>query len=284
MRPHNFNVFGIDLGYFEKITVTSVDTGTVDWRHQDTPHPREDRMLFGRDYLTPPVWTLNLATNPTNLADGLDALNQFEQAWRNNRRQRPGWYTPLTYERAGETRTVFGRPRKFARSFGKTYRHGVIHAQAEFQLIDALAYGDINASEKLTVTPGKAGGLIFPVIFPWGTRPGGPRTGIINIGGTTRTPVTVRIHGPITSPTVTGPGWKLSFPGLTLAYDHHITIDPRSQAVVRENGASVVASMERFYFDSLTLPPGRHEVTFAGVDPSGSGWAQVSWREAFIGY
>lgn len=284
MLQRDIEVAGVTLGRTHPLVVETLDTGTLEWRNQDVEHPREDRMVFGRDYLTPSVWTLSVVTNSDDVPAGLDALNRLEQVWRNNRRERPGWYLALSYERAGEVRTVYGRPRKFARAVSPAFAFGLTRATLEFQLLDTFSYGLVDSSDRLTVIPGEAGGLIFPVVFPWGSRPGGPRQGVIDIGGTTATPVTVKIHGPVSSPVVTGPGWRLAFPGLTLAYDQQVTVDPRAQSATRSDGASMVGKMSRFYFDELTLPPGRHEITFEGVDQSGSGWAQVSWREAFIGF
>lgn len=284
MRPHDFEVGGIRLGYHEPVVVETVDFGDLDFRTQDVVHPRDDRILFGRDYLTPPVWVLSLATNPATFVGGLDSLAEVEGVWANSARKSPGWYTWLKYERAGEVRRVPGRPRKFSRSHSKTFRHGVVKATAEFQRLDTKVYGDESQSVRLTTVPGSVGGYTFPIVFPWGTKKtGGLRQGSVVVEGTTPTPATVVIHGPVKSPVVTGPGWRLSFPKLTLAYDQQITIDPRSQSVRRGDGASMVGFMDKFYFDELVMKPGTQEVTFSGVDDSGTGWARVSWYPAYQG-
>lgn len=285
MQPHDFQILGHTIGYHHKIAVESFDIGEVDFRTQDTPHPRADRMLFGRDYTTPPVWTFELATNPRTFVEGVDALAELESAWLTTSRMRPGWYTWLRYERAGEVRKVAGRPRKWGRSHTKTFQHGVVRAVAEFQLMDTLSYTDETNVLRITTVPGRVGGYTFPIIFPWGTRAtGGRRQGMITINGTVPTPATVVIHGPVTGPVVTGPGWRLSFPRLTLKHDQRVTIDPRAQSVRRNDGASMVGWLEKFYFDRLTLKPGDQEITFEGTDSSGTSWCEVRWSEAINGF
>lgn len=279
MLAHEFELDGVRMGRFQKVVVESVDLGTADFRHQDAARPRRDGRFFGRDYVDPPTWTLNLATNGDDLADGRRALQEVARAWEFPGRHHPGQTTALRYEVAGEVHQVFGRPRKFAPTLGRTFQYGVIRATAEFVLADATAYLDTPNHLPLTLLPSSPAGLVFPAIAPFMFASGSTsRQGMINVGGTYPTPLTVTFHGPVVDPRIRSisHGWEIGL-NATIAYDQQITVDTRDMTVLRGDGASFAHTVTRTSDLGVRIAPGLDEITYDGYDPTGSSQALVEW-------
>ena len=282
-RAHDFEFAGIRMGYFEPIVVEDITRDAPSFRTQDASRPRADGLWFGRDYVDPPTWTLHLATNPESFSDGVESMRRLQAAWMAEAgRRQPGWHTELRYEIAGQVCVVYGRPRQFTPSHTKTYRLGVLRADAEFQLMDATAYKDAWQELTLRLFPASPGGLIFPAGAPFIFGQGGQsREGMIVNRGVSRSPMRIRITGPVVDPVVRSisHGWQIGL-RTSLAYDQEVVIDTREKSVTRNDGAALGGAVTRHSTLGRWIDPGADEVTFEGYDPTGSSRAHVMWQEA----
>ena len=255
----------------------------IEWRDQDTVSPTSDRILFGRDYRTPKPIQFELTITGDTPAETAENVARLAAAWEYHRTQwEPGAETTLAFNKHGRILRYYGRPRTLDLPDSDSWMLETVKGKAEFLPSEPVAYEDAARSLTLTLTPGEAGGLIFPITFPWGTTNPGQRQGIINdAGGIIPTRhVTVAIKGPVTNPTVKGPGWAITL-NTTLAYDETVTLDARRSTALRQDGASMAGVIgRRFRFDTLQIPPGASEITFTGTDQSGTSSATVTWHPA----
>jgi len=94
----------------------------------------------------------------------------------------------------------------------------------------------------------------------------------------------VQIHGPISNPTVSGPGWRLQL-GYTLAHDQWVTINTRRNTVLRNDGANLAGRLSRTSrLANARLAVGQTEITFTGTDATATSWCELRWRPAYYGF
>lgn len=267
-----------------QILVTGFDPGAVEINSQDADRPQGDGILPGKDFFRGRTWGFDLVTNAKSLAGTLAADKALASAWAAEEiRLNPGRTEALQYLLDGRWRRVYGRPGRYQGPKGDVRaKQGVGQITADFRVMDPLYYDETEKVVVLNIVPGGTGGLIAPLVAPLTTeRSGAVRAGLITNTGDAPTPLTVTFHGPVTNPWVRATaGWEIGLSG-TLAYDETVTVDARARTVTRNTGTSAPGMLTRAtQLTASRLPVGPSEVTFGGVDPSGTAYAELRWRPA----
>lgn len=288
MLDGQFTLNGYTFGRAEDpVTVLTDgwDVSEYDIRTQDVPASAGDSLYFGRDYLTPPVWTFTFAVKDD--VDVYPHLNRLGSIWRADAtRLRPGALLPLTFRRGGKEFVVYGRPRKFAVDHGASMDHTFKVVTATFQLADTFLYGADEHSVTLDlVRTSSADGLIFPTGFPWAFQSDSvERRGQVTVSAGLPTPFKVQITGPsvgvasnFTVRSTTG--WSMEF-GTSLAPRGSITVDT-STGLVERNSAVYGGNIRQRADYRALLRPGAQEVIFSANDPSFTSTATISWRDVY---
>ena len=285
-EDRQYELAGLLFGDRTPLMVTDFDLGAAEWDVQDANNPTTDGTYMGRDYLRPPQWTFTLGTDGQDDVEASALLASLTRAWRTAApRSTPGAVCELRYGLAGQRRTVFGRPRRFAPIIGGApFEQGFASAVADFQLVDALHYDTAERSTEIGMRVTSEGGWVWPATFPIITAGSGQREGVIeDVGGDAPTPVVVTIFGPIVNPWIAGPGWRLDLT-TTLAYDQSLTVDARPwvNTVIRSDGASLGGALSRTSrLSQARLAPGSSVLSFGGSDPTATAHAVFVWRPAF---
>jgi hypothetical protein len=232
------------------------------------------------------VYAFDLVTNRDNGPHALETAAALAKAWRAGIDTVPGVVFPLRYFTGGRLRRAYGRPRRFAGPGPDLMtRSGAAKITADFQCADELHSDDVEQSLTLTVVGTAAGGgYVLPAVLPTLTAPGAQRQGVVTVGGDAPAPFEVTVHGPVSAPWVSGPGWRLDFPTLSLAYDRAVTVStyPWALTVLRDDGADLSGSLAlTSRLLSARLRPGAATITFGGVDPTNTATATVRWRPAW---
>lgn len=278
-----FSLDGHVFGEGHAVYAAHVTHGGQAWRTDDVTNPVGHDLWMGSDYADLQPITLDLKITGTTPQDATLALERFAGVWRAAGRRGPGAESVLAWGMHGRTRRVYGRPRSFQPQDGDLYVLETAEGEATFQPNGPLVYQDTPRELPLTITPGEAAGLQFPIVFPWGTLMGGRRAGIIDDGGGTAPTddVQLTVRGPINRPVIRGKGWTVAL-ATNLAWDRHITIDTRRRTALWDTGASAAGVLSRrTRLADITIPPGPSEIQFAGEDQSGTSQLLVSWRPAF---
>lgn len=278
-----FKVNNYLFGCGQPVDVLEFSTGGVKYRTQDAANPLGDSTFFGRDFKDTDPIKMKVVAKGATPRDALDAMNRFTAAWE-SKRDTPGALTVMQFGILGFERRVYGRCRDAEFEETTVFSQPRVVGNVQFERADPLFYMNASQSVSLTLNAGDAGGIIFPLTFPWTSTIGGPRQGVVDVDGIKATPaLVVKITGPVTNPKVSGPGWSVSFPNLTLKYDETVTVDTRQVSVTR-NGASIAGSLSRYTFlDDVKLKPGPQEIVFEGIDNVGAATATVSWFPAMPG-
>ncbi len=280
LRIGEFDLDGYVFGGAGPIVVSDFDPGDRSLEVQDTRGHRGG-LLMGRDYELAPEWTFEMWTDGHDGPSALAAMRELRKAWQGPI-DTPGALSTLRFNLDGQTRRVLGRPRRVADlGIKEAMRQGVGGILATFQLADATVFGDEGHSVTIPIVPASGGGLQAPLVAPLSTSAtGASRAGFVVNDGTSPSPVTALIHGPITDPWIRGEGWEVSL-GLTLAYDRYVTLDARNMTVLLDGGASVAGTLSRrSRLPDMRLPVGQSEVTFGGTDPTGTAYCEISWHDA----
>ena len=277
-----FEINGYTFGCDDPVKVLTLQTGGLRWRVQDQENPVADGVWFGSDYVDPEPIEMDASVTGATPAEAREELARFALAWHSWRRTTPGVDVALRYGIHGEERVVYGRPRDFAFDETTLWAQPRAAGSLVFERSGHLFYGSARELS-LTITPGKAGGLIFPIVFPWGTIQGGTRQGIIEQGGgvVPTDDVTLTVKGPINRPIIRGPGWQVAL-STNLEWDRSITVNTRRKTVLWDNGSSAAGVLSRrSRLSDITIPPGSSEIRFEGEDLSGTSQLIVSWRPAY---
>lgn len=277
-----FEINGYTFGCDDPVKVLTLQTGGLRWRVQDQENPVGDGVWFGTDRVDPEPIEMDASVTGATPAEAREELARFSRAWHAWDRAVPGAEAVLRYGIHGDERIVYGRPRDFA--FDETTLWSQPRARGKL-LFERSGHKFYGAARELplTITPGKAGGLVFPIVFPWGTVQGGQRDGVIEDGGGTvpTDDVTLTVRGPINRPIIRGAGWTVAL-ATSLAWDRSITINVRQRTALWDNGSSAAGVLSRrTRLADITIPPGPSEVRFEGEDLSGTSQLLVSWRPAY---
>lgn len=262
------------------------DTGTQDVRSQDLELPNEDGLNFGRDFLTPPSWTFELATNGSDEASSLAMMAPLAKAWKSRAlRDTPTARAMVRYGIAGRSRRVYGRPRQFATAYDNRILSGTHQITAAFQLADSYYYDDGLSSLTIDILPAEGGAFAeFPIEFPLSTNVGTERDGGFTVGGDSPTWPRILFTGPVLNPYVMIEGKKIAV-NYNLIAGRQVVIDtaPWARTVQLFPGASNVSgSLTRdTRMNDMALDPGSYELAFGGVDPSGTAKVTIQWRNAW---
>lgn len=256
------------------------DPGSYDIDNQDADNPIGDNTWFGRDYFKPGSVTLTMLVHHDE--NCRPALTRLANAWRADHiRKTPGAESVLRYNSFGETRRVYGRPRRFAVEKqpinDPTYRV----VTADFKLSEYVSYGDsTNLVTMDLITTPIGGGVTLPAVLPWtlGASESTARRGIVTIGGAPA-PFIATFYGPITG---TANNWRLQTANwvftsnASLRPGETLTLDTRKGTLTHSSGASAVGSIGR---SSLTprLPTGTSEILFGAADSTATAYATVQW-------
>ncbi len=280
MQRGTFSLDGFTFGGGpgSPIRVEAFDPGSRTVIDQDSQISGMLGRLMGRDDLDAPEWLFQLAVEDGRDAALYDALGRLTAAWQPTETR---W---LRYGLPGRSRRVWGRTRRF-RVNEVVWWDGVEHlpVDASFQLADPRHFDDVAQTVTLDIVPASVGGLQAPLAAPLATvRSSEPRTGFITAHGDAPAPVTVVFRGPISSPWVSGPGWRIGLTG-SLAYDQTVTVDAlAATATLTPGGASVAGRLTRqTRLRDAALRPGRQELRFGGTDKTGTATATVTWRDAW---
>lgn len=280
-----FRFGGVEFGgQFGSIIVQNFDPGSFEVRSNDVERPQRDGTIPGRDYLGSAVWAFDLATNRKTLTEAIQTAAALESQWKNPTvRLRPNVTAPLSYNLDGRWRRVYGRPDRFAGMKGDVRaRRGVGILTADFRVLDPVFYDEDEDNVRLTIIPPSTGGLTAPLTAPLtGTGSGTPRAGFVSNTGDASTPLKATFNGPITDPWVrSADGWEIGLNG-TLAYDVSVTVNPQEGSVIRSDGASVAGMLTHATrLSQAKLPPGQSELTFGGLDSTGTATVDLAWRNA----
>lgn len=286
----------IVMGPGTPYNVRTFEIGEPDQRNSDHERAREDGDEFGRDYRGGRTLTfeLNALSDPYSSVqldrhrNVLDDLAQLESMWDAEAvRTRPGETCVLAYCRAGETRRVYGRPRRFQPVSTLDWA-GNVPVTAAFRTKDHRFYSDGESAVTFGFVPETVGGLIGPLIGPIIASGDGVGSTGFTVGGTEAAWLTYRIDGPIANPVVElVDHWSVTM-NVTLAADQWLLVDPSPwQRLVRRNDGANLAGV--FTADSQRLSgmrvrPGARSIILRGNDPTGTSRLSCFYRASYASY
>lgn len=267
------------------VSIQTIDMGGMTVNTQNQSNPMGDNTIFGVDRYSAPEWTFTLNCRG-GVGEALDGAEQVRTYWQNDSiRLMPGATSVLRYKLNGRTRRIYGRCGNVSPNVASLMVSGATTMLVAFQLEDPNTYDDTESQVVLDLITQPGGGVTLPAVMPWvwGSTPG-KRQGVVDVFGSASTPMRVVVHGPsagkLTSPSISGPGWKIEFPGQQVAYDQTLTIDTRAKTATI-NGASVAGTLARGSALSSRLQVGTQELVFSCSDPTNTAYATVYWRSAY---
>lgn len=260
-------------------------------RSSDADLPTEDGRRFGVDLKGGETWGFSLFTSAEDEGDGWAAYRDLKRAWdANSYRRTSGAYTRLRYALGGQTRNVYGKPRRWTPGDTSQSPDGLLHIEADFELVDDQVYDDATGS--LTVglgTPEELeSGVMVPFIPPFDSIPrptDGASEIYVDSDEETRTWVSVTFStdgGPLSNAEVQIGGWLCRLVDPVPAFNG-VLVDPRPwvrSAAFVQGGGGVAINARTTRMAKMWLPPGRHPVIFSGIDPTGAATCTVSWQNA----
>ncbi len=279
---------GLTLGHVaDGVAISEFDrVGAVIAARQQVPF--SDVTYAGADWLGSELWTFTLIVKQEGLPAAVAASNALESVWRDPANRAPGVLVALDYDPDhGERgwRRVYGRCGRFAGVTPDVLAAvGAGRILAEFEVLDPRKYSTLLRSQTVGLVAESTGGIIFGLVFPMTTTiSGGARSRFVEVGGDAPTPLAVTFHGPLVDPEIEIGGQVVGIEG-AVAADLPITVDARTQTVTRGDGVAVPGRVtRRSRLDALEVAPGVHEVVFSGVAPTGTGYVEISWRDATWG-
>lgn len=160
LQPFQYQIGNVVFGLGTEYPVNDIDVETYNINQQDFQVIRTDERQFGIDTLAPGTITFKMAvldnrplpnilglTNeelpPSLVARQGVLLPQLAKEWKANE-VRPVWgeTKPILFcDADGETRRIYGRPRKFKYS-RRTPKNAYFDVQAEYTRADTYAYSD----------------------------------------------------------------------------------------------------------------------------------------------
>ena len=284
-----FWIGGLKLGGpGDDYVLTSVDYPSADVRSADVDTSISDGVRFGRDTLGAGTFSFQVLIAPAD-GDAWAAMNRLAAVWRTSTvRAKPGVTMPLTFQRAGQRLTVYGRPRKWQPDAGDadTLAQGAVIVSCDFKTDGPLVGVGTQRAESLgLLAPLGDGGVTIPVDVPIilsaGATSDQAREGVFTVGGTERTPFVLDITGPVSgslqNATVAGNGWRIEVTR-PLAWDQTLRVDTRTMTVTI-NGAPAPGAVSARTRLTGRLTPGYQSFTFTGIDDTASARATLRWYD-----
>ena len=283
-----YDLDGFAFGEGTDWLARNVEIGDAEIRHNDAPLPRQDGMRFGRDYRSGQVITFEIIVMTGTGAQALDQLGQLRAAWlADTVRATPGAVSILSLTRAGRTRRVYGRPRRFALASERD-EYGWSSVVCDFQCVDHLFYGAAELAYSVGMSAPSVGGLVGPLIGPIDAESAGEGIQTLFVGGNVPAWPVMRIHGPIVDPSIEVVGQWSAKLNVTLASDDWVDIDPTpwNRAVRRRGGGNLAGAFtsDSQRLSQMQLAPGSQQVILRGLDPTGTAHIQMWVREAYTHY
>jgi hypothetical protein len=278
-------IFGLESAGVE-VESEGFTPGAPDLQTQDSPLPGADGVRFGKDSKGGATWGFSGFTNGKNETDGWRIFAEFAAAWDAKKvRETSRSAIPLRYSIAGQTRRVYGRPRRLTPIVNNLSLSGRIGIEADFYVSYPYYFDDVEQSISFSIgTPlDPAAGVIPPFIPPVITAAGATSASHeVWIQGDVPTPLVIKITGPVEDPlVVAGDFFKAQVNG-AVEKNNPVTFDARpwSRSATTKSGGSVPVSPRVTQLSRMWLPPGRHEITFTGNDITSTATLSVSWRNA----
>lgn len=279
-----FRFAGVEFGDKLPLFVEDFDQGNTEYRSNDVERAQGDGLIAGRDFLGGRTWGFSVSTNMRNLGDASDVESRLAAAWHDPvHRNRSLALAPLSYEMGGRWRRVYGRPSRYAGMRGDVLAvQGRGRLELDFKIHDPRYFDDRETVLRLPIVPASTGGLMAPLVAPLSTvRSSTPRAGYVDNTGTAPTPLKVVFKGPVSNPYVrAAAGWEIAL-NATLLPGQSVTVDAFAGTVLR--GSAPVAGMltRKTRLSSAVLPVGVSDLTFGGVDPTGTAEVELRWRNAY---
>jgi hypothetical protein len=284
-------VFGI--GREVSMDETGFQPGSTDWATQDSESPQSGVTNFGRDRLLGPTWGFALHVNRTSATEALETLRAFRKAWHALQiRDTPGAVLPLRFRLEGETRRVYGRPRRFDAPPDNKILSGYVPITTDFKCVDGFVYDDVMTSASMLVgtdyadgTEDTGGGFVFPVTFPTITLAPTVRREQLTIGGDAPAYPIITFVGPVVNPELVTDDWALTL-NYNIPDGQYVRIDTRPwRYTALLNGTASVAGFlgRRTRMSQIVLNPGRFEARFNGFSSS-IGSCTVQWASTWNSY
>lgn len=278
----------IVIGRGTPVSIAAIEgLGQPPLRTQDIEPPGEDGLWLGADYYGGRTIRIDAAVKtPGDRAAALDLVAALQDhADTMAVRGQGGTTMNLRLSFPGRpVRVVRGRLRKFEPDLTAAI-HGWVPLDIEFQAQDHLYYTDDSASTSMPLGSLTAGGMTFPLMFPFtiaGDASAVGRPGYIQVAGTADTWPVLRVSGPCANPTVTHVGSGLSLTvQATLAAGEWVEIDTRPgwRTVLRESGGGAPLSPAS-RIDQFVLTPGLNEIRWNATDPTLTSTLAVTWWPA----
>ena len=252
-----------------------------DVRANDVDRPRADGRGFGIDYAGGQTVSFDLMIRGVTRLHTRELAESARALWRHPAvREEAGVTAELRMSYEGRTRSVFGRPRRWAADYSDASINGLVPVLADFACADDLFYG-LEESATMTTAASGGSGWVTPFVFPLTSTRASDHSQFVRITGDSATWPITTIRGPIGNPKVRI-GDRLHDLRLTLAYDDSVVIDTRPWVrSVTRNGVSVAGALRGTRLGAMSLTPGQHEVTITGVDPTGTASVTLAWRPAY---
>lgn len=279
-----FRFDGLTFGTDTALGNTSFNPGTSTLRSGDTERSQRDGVIPGRDFLGGKTWGISLTTDAVDLASAISLEAALAGRWHDPKhRLTPLAMSPLSYELDGRWRRVYGRPDRFTGSNGDVRaQQGGARIECDFRLLDSRHFDDEETVLPLPIVPASTGGLMAPLVAPLSTvRSSAPRAGFVDNIGTAPTPLKVIFKGPVVDPYVrSAAGWEIAL-NATILHGQTVTVDAFAGTVLRGNAPAAGLLTRKTRLSSAVLPTGVSDLTFGGIDPTGTASVELRWRNAY---
>lgn len=292
LEEGQFELAGIVFGADCPVEVAEFEPGVGELDTADLRPPGRDGTVFGRDRRAGPVLTWEMFTMATTATGGKADWEQLQAVWdAPHVRSSPLAAMPLRLRLpGGQTRLIYGRPRRFEIAESRLLSRGRVQWVADFQASDTVFYDDSadggqGGARSITLTliaDSSQTGIVWPVTWPvtWGAQ--GERQDTIVNAGTAGAWPTITFAGPVAQPSLdivsTGLTLRLD---TTIAFDQTITIDTRASTILRSDGASMAGVVRGASLSDFRLPVGQTVLAYRGTDLSGQSTCTISWRDAY---
>lgn len=275
-------------GYDSELIVNSLTLNEPKYRGENTENPVWHGGWGGRGLLGMGSWEFTMTVNGKDRDDVYRIHRGIYAKWRSFLNQ-PNPRTRLYYRIGSRYGYVIGHPEDISIPVPDVSTgFGVGRFSMKFVQTDPLFYnvatdgGTAGGSVTLMLDEIRTGSSsALPLEVPFILGVGGAyqtRQGFITNNGEAPTTFSMRIYGPVKSPSVSGPGWKMSWPTLTLLPGHVLTVRPGEQ-FSRMNSGDIVWPSADSRFNSR-LMPGAQEIIVSGVDPTNTCKFEFWWDEA----